>query len=141
MNKIEQQIQHLNNRLQEIKNNLEVIILDLKNIEFNEINDSNHKVIDDNLFANNQLMPDFIPDWNNAPYDAICVTMDKSGEWYWWREIPKYKEDIPYKEDIWFSESGYGLSKSPNFLAGKATNAHLLPENYWQTTLIIKYLR
>jgi len=68
---------------------------------------------------------DFIPDWKDAPEDAVCVAMDKDGQWYWYRRIP------PAKTNIFSADGSIGT-------AGKATNAHLLPPDYWKSTLMMR---
>jgi hypothetical protein len=84
--------------------------------------ESNHSEIPNTC---EPIKPDFIPDWKNAPEDAVCVAMDKDGDWYWYRRIP------PAKTNIFSADGSIGT-------AGKATNAHLLPPDYWKSTLMMR---
>jgi len=71
------------------------------------------------------VKPDFIPDWKDAPQDAVCVAMDEDGAWHWYDCIPNEPINI-FQLD--------GAIKC----AGKATNAHLLPPDYWKSTLMMR---
>jgi uncharacterized small protein (DUF1192 family) len=82
----------------------------------------------------NPVKPDFVPDWEDAPEDAVCVAMDKNGNWFWWRYNPIAELQ---HNDIWSVEGGNGLSQV-NHRAGNCTNAHLLPEDYWKGTLMMR---
>jgi len=79
------------------------------------------------------VKPDFIPDWKDAPKDAVCVAMDKDGQWFWWRFVPE--KNTTDKE--WLTNpNGFlnGLTLE-GWEIGTATNAHLLPPGYWESTL------
>ena len=69
--------------------------------------------------------PDFIPDWKDAPEDAVCVAMDKGGQWYWYDKIPGQKNTM------------WGLNGAINPLR-KATNASRLHPDYWKSTLMMR---
>lgn len=69
--------------------------------------------------------PSFIPDWKDAPDWARCVAMDKNGTWAWWSGIPYIST-----HNAWNS-----MGKFKFLIAGTATNARLLPEDYWKGTL------
>ena len=69
--------------------------------------------------------PDFIPDWKDAPEDAVCVAMDKGGQWYWYDKIPGQKNTM------------WGLNGAINPLR-KATNASRLHPDYWKSTLMLR---
>jgi hypothetical protein len=71
------------------------------------------------------ITPDFIPDWKDAPEDAVCVAMDGNGDWFWYNR----KTSGVY---------GFVFIGAPIKIAGKATNADLLPLNYWKSTLMMR---
>jgi hypothetical protein len=71
------------------------------------------------------ITPDFIPDWKDAPEDAVCVAMDKDGGWHWYDCIPNEPTTL-FQLD--------GAIKC----AGRATNADLLPPDYWKSTLMMR---
>jgi hypothetical protein len=71
------------------------------------------------------ITPDFIPDWKDAPEDAVCVAMDEDGSWYWYDCIPNEPTTL-FQLD--------GAIKC----AGSATNADLLPPDYWKSTLMMR---
>jgi hypothetical protein len=71
------------------------------------------------------IKPDFIPDWKDAPEDAVCVAMDGNGDWFWYNR----KTSGVY---------GFVFIGAPIKIAGKATNADLLPLNYWKSTLMMR---
>jgi len=84
--------------------------------------------------SENMVKPDFIPDWKDAPEDAVCVAMDEDGEWSWWTHTP-----IAFKHNMagWI----WGVMGATNRLAleaGTCTNAHLLPPDYWKSTLMMR---
>jgi hypothetical protein len=80
------------------------------------------------------ITPDFIPDWKDAPEDAVCVAMDEDGEWNWWTQTPiAFKHNMA--GEIW---GVMGATIRLAFEAGKATNAHLLPPDYWKGTLMMR---
>jgi hypothetical protein len=72
------------------------------------------------------IKPDYIPDWKDAPEDAVCVAMDEDGEWYWYDCVPRESTSI------------FGLDGATCRAAGKATNADLLPPDYWKSTLMMR---
>jgi hypothetical protein len=77
-------------------------------------------------------LPDFIPDWKDAPEDARWVAMDKNGGWFWWRKMPIAGLII---NGNWSVESQNGISNikaSP----GKCTNASRLHPDYWKNSLM-----
>jgi hypothetical protein len=86
------------------------------------------------------ITPDFIPDWKDAPEDAVCVAMDGNGDWFWWRHKPT--SDLSEK-GRWNTMSvlngceEYGLTET-DWFADSATNAHLLPPDYWKSTLMMR---
>jgi hypothetical protein len=69
------------------------------------------------------IKPDFIPDWKDAPGDAVAVAMDKDGQWCWYDRMPR--------ESISVFEGAIAR-------AGFATNAYLLPPDYWKSTLMMR---
>ena len=69
------------------------------------------------------ITPDFIPDWKDAPEDAVCVAMDGDGTWWWYDCVPP--------KSISVFEGGIAR-------AGFATNAYLLPPDYWKGTLMMR---
>jgi hypothetical protein len=71
------------------------------------------------------IKPDFIPDWKDAPEDAVCVAMDGNGDWFWYNR----KTSGVY---------GFVFIGAPIKIAGKATNADLLPPDYWKSTLMMR---
>jgi hypothetical protein len=71
------------------------------------------------------IKPDFIPDWKDAPEDAVCVAMDSNGDWFWYNR----------KTSGVFGSVFIG---APFKNAGNATNAHLLPPDYWKSTLMMR---
>jgi hypothetical protein len=79
-------------------------------------------------------LPDFIPDWKDAPEDAVCVAMDMSGIWFWWKRIPICEFGYGNK---WGVDIGNGLSNI-NHYAGSCHNKHLLPPDYWKGTLMMR---
>jgi len=86
------------------------------------------------------ITPDFIPDWKDAPEDAVCVAMDEDGDWFWWRHKPTSDLD---KKGHWNTMSilkdGFenGVTEI-DWFANSATNAHLLPPDYWKSTLMMR---
>jgi hypothetical protein len=80
------------------------------------------------------VQPDFIPDWKDAPEDAVCVAMDGDGDWCWWKEIPRSDSQFG---NTWIAESGDGLSDR-NSYAGTCNNTALLPPDYWKGTLMMR---
>lgn len=78
-----------------------------------------------NGVSSEPIKPDFIPDWKDAPEDAVCVAMDKDGRWYWYKNVPDASFD---------SFIGKWINKFPDI----ATNAHLLPSDYWKGTLMMR---
>jgi hypothetical protein len=73
------------------------------------------------------VKPDFIPDWKDAPEDAVCVAMDKDGKWHWYDRKPSVIVQCQA-----FAHGGI-ISD-----AGNCTNAHLLPPDYWKSTLMMR---
>jgi len=71
------------------------------------------------------IKPDYIPDWKDAPEDAVCVAMDKDGRWYWYKNVP----DVSFETFI-----GKWINKFPD----TAANADLLPPDYWKSTLMMR---
>jgi hypothetical protein len=78
-----------------------------------------------NGVSENMVKPDFIPGWKDAPEDAVCVAMDSDGRWYWYKNVPGVSFD---------SFIGKWINKFPDI----ATNAHLLPPDYWKSTLMMR---
>ena len=94
-----------------------------------------------NGVSDSPIKPDFTPDWKDAPEDAVCVAMDKDGDWFWWRHKPT--SDLNEKGH-WNTMSvlngagvEYGLTET-DWFADKATNTHLLPPDYWKSTLMMR---
>jgi hypothetical protein len=81
------------------------------------------------------IKPDFIPDWKDAPEDAVCVAMEKSGKWFWWKKTPIAGIATNYG---WNTPERKGGLSSFNVNAGTCTNAHLLPPDYWKGTLMMR---
>jgi hypothetical protein len=86
------------------------------------------------------VKPDFIPDWKDAPEDAVCVAMDGNGDWFWWRHKPT--SDLNEKgkwNTMSVLKDGFenGLTEI-GWFADSATNAHLLPPDYWKSTLMMR---
>jgi hypothetical protein len=73
------------------------------------------------------IKPDFIPDWKDAPEDAVCVAMDEDGHWFWWDKTPTCND-----------KSWVIMDDIERTSSGKATNAHLLPTDYWKSTLMMR---
>jgi len=80
-----------------------------------------------NGVSDSPIKPDFIPDWKDAPEDAVAVAMDKDGDWYWYGSKPSVI--VQYQS---FAHKGV-ISD-----AGFATNAYLLPPDYWKSTLMMR---
>lgn len=74
--------------------------------------------------------PDFVPDWKDAPEDAVAVAMEKDGRWFWWKENPTPKLFYAGK---WNTYHGKGLC-SEHF-AGKTTNTSKLHPDFWKHSL------
>ncbi len=72
-------------------------------------------------------LPDFIPDWKDAPEDAVCVAMDRNGDWFWWDKIPTCDDEM------WCI-----MDDKKRVCCAEATNAHLLPTDYWKSTLMMR---
>jgi hypothetical protein len=86
------------------------------------------------------ITPDFIPDWKDAPEDAVAVAMDKDGRWFWWRHNPTSNLNEKGKWNKMHVLNGgveYGLTET-DWFADIATNAHLLPPDYWKSTLMMR---
>jgi len=73
------------------------------------------------------ITPDFIPDWKDAPEDAVCVAMDGNGDWFWWDKIPTCNDEM------WCI-----MDDKKRVCCAEATNAHLLPPDYWKSTLMMR---
>jgi hypothetical protein len=80
----------------------------------------------DAIIEDESITPDFIPDWKDAPEDAVCVAMDKDGQWCWYDHVPPK------------SISVFGLDGTTAARAGNCTNIHLLPPDYWKGTLMMR---
>jgi hypothetical protein len=87
------------------------------------------------------ITPDFIPDWKDAPEDAVCVAMDGNGDWFWWRHKPTsdLSEKGRWNTMSVLKEDGFenGLTET-DWFADSATNTHLLPPDYWKSTLMMR---
>jgi hypothetical protein len=87
------------------------------------------------------VKPDFIPDWKDAPEDAVCVAMDGNGDWFWWRHKPTsdLNEKGRWNTMSVLKEDGFenGLTET-DWFADSATNADLLPPDYWKSTLMMR---
>jgi hypothetical protein len=86
------------------------------------------------------IKPDFIPDWKDAPEDAVCVAMEKDGQWFWWRHKPTPDLNEKGKWNTMHVLNGgveYGLTET-DWFADSATNAHLLPPDYWKGALMMR---
>jgi uncharacterized small protein (DUF1192 family) len=88
-----------------------------------------------NGVSDNPVKPNFIPDWKDAPEDAVCVAMEKSGKWFWWEKTPIAGIATNYG---WNTPERKGGLSSFNVNAGTCTNAHLLPPDYWKGTLMMR---
>jgi hypothetical protein len=82
------------------------------------------------------ITPNFIPDWKDAPEDAVCVAMDGNGYWFWWRFMPTINTTNA-EWNTMPNSPGDGLTHK-DWEAGKATNAYLLPPDYWKSTLMMR---
>jgi hypothetical protein len=103
---LEEQLYNLNKRLNRIEEQLATnhnSVADAQNIKYEQ--------------------PNFVPDWKDAPEDAVCVTMDLDGTWYW-HKIKAYKRCVE-----WLS----GKVIIPT--AGYCTNALRLHPDYWKHSL------
>jgi hypothetical protein len=67
-------------------------------------------------------LPDFVPDWKDAPEDANCLAMDKDGQWWWYGN----KAVISSMSFI-----GDWIESYP----GQCTNATRLHPDYWKQSL------
>ena len=109
---------------------------DVRNLKASMINGAKF----DTVIEDEAVKPDFIPDWKDAPEDAVCVAMDGDGDWYWWRHKPTSDLD---KKGQWNTMSilkdGFenGLTEI-SWFADSATNAHILPPDYWKSTLMMR---
>ncbi len=86
------------------------------------------------------IKPDFIPDWRDAPEDAVCVAMDRNGDWFWWRHKPTSDLNEKGRWNTMSVLNGceeYGLTEI-DWFADSATNADLLPPDYWKSTLMMR---
>jgi hypothetical protein len=110
---------------QHVSNNLDAILDNAEKRAGIHIHTSN---------LDNPVKPDFIPDWKDAPEDAVCVAMDRDGQWCWWKESPISYKNGPYGWGWWVQGAKVKLA----FDAGRATNAHLLPPDYWKGTLMMR---
>lgn len=79
-----------------------------------------------NGVSSEPIKPDFIPDWKDAPKNAVCVAMDKDGLWYWYGSKPSGVVGSVF------------VGVPAIMIAGNATNADLLPFDYWKSTLIMR---
>jgi len=81
-------------------------------------------------------LPDFVPDWKDAPEDAVCVAMDFNGMWYWWKEKPTAnlvgKGEWNTKHIL--SGIEHGLA-GDDWNPGIADNYDRLHPDYWKNSL------
>jgi hypothetical protein len=67
-------------------------------------------------------LPDFVPDWKDAPEDANCLAMDKDGQWWW------------YGNKAVISSMSF-IGDWINSYPGQCTNATRLHPDYWKNSL------
>jgi hypothetical protein len=96
-----------------------------KQVKREDIANGMAKIMADVQNAIEPITPDFIPDWKDAPEDAVCVAMDKEGEFFWYKNIPKIGR-VSFVGD-WVCK-----------IVGHATNTDLLPTDYWKSTLMMR---
>jgi hypothetical protein len=99
-----------------------------KQVNREDINAEMFKVMRNTYNVRNlkaSIKPDFIPDWEDAPEDAVCVAMNKDGQWCWYDRVPRESLHL------------FGL-EGAIARAGFATNAYLLPPDYWKSTLMMR---
>jgi hypothetical protein len=76
-------------------------------------------------------LPNFVPDWKDAPVDATHLAMDLDGMWSWWTKMPSAYKNNPFGEGWWVS----GAREQLAFSAGETTNADRLHPDYWKNSL------
>jgi hypothetical protein len=74
------------------------------------------------------IKPDFIPDWKDAPEGYDLLVMNKDGSWCWGKN-----QGVPNN-----TTNGWYLYGADWEVAGTCTNAHLLPTDYWKSTLMMR---
>jgi hypothetical protein len=67
-------------------------------------------------------LPDFVPDWKDAPVDAKWLAMDKDGQWWW------------YGNKAVISSMSF-IGDWINSYPGQCTNATQLHPDYWKNSL------
>jgi hypothetical protein len=67
-------------------------------------------------------LPDFVPDWKDAPEGANCLAMDKDGQWWWYRNKAVINS---------MSFIGDWIESYP----GQCTNASRIHPDYWKQSL------
>jgi hypothetical protein len=128
---LQKQIDDLYIKIQQLENKLGLVYLSY----VSNIHESNKpECVANKGVSENIIKPNFIPDWKDAPEDAVCVAMDMSGIWFWWKRIPIF--EFGYGNQ-WGVDTGNGLSNI-NHYAGSCHNKHLLPLDYWKGTLMMR---
>jgi hypothetical protein len=127
------------------ENEILALFGEMKSGEAKQVNRENianemAKIMADVQNAVEPITPDFIPDWKDAPEDAVCVAMDGNGDWFWWRHKPT--SDLNEKgkwNTMSVLKDGFenGLTEI-GWFADSATNADLLPPDYWKSTLMMR---
>jgi hypothetical protein len=81
-------------------------------------------------------LPDFVPDWKDAPVQAVCVTMDKNGMWYWWQQKPTANlvDEGEWNTSHILSGIEHGLA-GDDWNPGQCTNATRIHPDYWKQSL------
>jgi hypothetical protein len=70
-------------------------------------------------------LPDFVPDWKDAPEWAKYLTMDKHGTWMWWDIKPNFNHEM------WFIMD----NKKRVYINRECTNPDRLQPEYWKNSL------
>jgi hypothetical protein len=104
---IQEQLNYLSERLNQIEEQLA----------------TNHNSVADAINVQYEL-PNFVPDWKDAPEDAVCVAMDKDGYWFWWDNNPTRNNRV------WFT-----VDDKSRWAIGITTNASRLHPDYWKNSL------